>query len=121
MNRNHVIDTIEIRLEKRGLYRGSDFVQNIYNIFEALTSRHGIMILGQPTSGKTTCIRMLQDVLNALHHREWRSKLRQFQRAKARRMGIKTRVFKGQLVPKEKDANLEKAFAPDEHEKKLVL
>lgn len=78
MNRNHVIDTIEIRLEKRGLYRGSDFVQNIYNIYEALTSRHGIMVLGQPTSGKTTCIRMLQDVLNTLHYKEWHGKLRQF-------------------------------------------
>lgn len=58
-SKNHVMDMIDTRLDRRQLYRGSDFIQNIYNIYEALNSRHGIMVVGRPTSGKTTSIRML--------------------------------------------------------------
>ena len=57
--KNDVIDMIDQRLERRNFYRGEDFMQNIYNIYEALSSRHGIMVVGRPTSGKTTSIRIL--------------------------------------------------------------
>ena len=67
INNNHVMQMIEQRLEKKNLYRGGDFIQNIFNIYEAIMSRHGVMVVGAPSSGKTTSIRMLQDVLTALH------------------------------------------------------
>ena len=73
-NKNKVLEVIDQRLHKRDLYRGNDFIQNIYNIFEAVHSRHGVMIVGQPTSGKTTSIRILQDVLTTLHQKEYQQK-----------------------------------------------
>jgi len=79
---------IEQRLERRQLYRGGDFIQNIFNIYEAIISRHGIMVVGRPTSGKTTSIRMLQDTLNTLHMKEYSEKKVRFMKAKAQKMGI---------------------------------
>ena len=70
INKNAIFDMIDSRLARRNLFRGSDFVQNIHNIYEALLSRHGIMVVGQPVSGKTTSLRILQDTLNALHIKE---------------------------------------------------
>ena len=95
VNKNAVCEMIDSRLARRNLFRGSDFVQNIHNIYEALLSRHGIMVVGQPVSGKTTSLRILQDTLNALHVKESGQRTIAFQRLKAQRMGIQTRPFKG--------------------------
>ena len=83
------------------MFRGPDFQHNVFNIYEALNSRHGIMILGPPTSGKTTCIRIMQDVLTTLHQREYQAKTLTFQKQKAMKMGIPTENIKGELVPKD--------------------
>ena len=69
--KDNILETIDERLDKRNLYRGDEFIQNIFYIYEALESRHGIMIVGRPTSGKSTSIRMLQDVLHQLYLKEY--------------------------------------------------
>lgn len=85
------------------MFRGSEFQQNVFNIYEALNSRHGIMIIGPATSGKTTSIRIMQDVLTTLHQREYQAKTLTFQKQKAMKMGIPIENVKGDLVPKDAD------------------
>jgi broad-specificity NMP kinase len=96
-------------------------MQNIYNIYEALSSRHGIMIVGRPTSGKTTSIRILQDVLTQLHLKEFTQKQNMFLKTKAERMGILTKTIKDRLVPKDSDPLIEYHFTLTEEEKQLIL
>lgn len=47
-------------------------------------------------------------------------KLNLFHKQKAYRMGIQTKMFKGELVPKENDVDIELAFMLTEKERQLV-
>ena len=86
--KNNVIEMIDERLDKWNFYRGDDFIQNIYFIYEALESRHGIMVVGQPTTGKSTSISILEDVMRQLQLREFQQKRNHFLRTKAQKLGI---------------------------------
>ena len=65
--KKHIVNLIDQRLARRNLFRGPDFIQSVFTVYEALHSRHGIMVLGDPACGKTTSIRIMQEVLHALH------------------------------------------------------
>ena len=45
----------------------------------AMQSRHGIMCIGPPMSGKTTAIKLLSQALAALHAEEVQQKIMLFQ------------------------------------------
>ena len=65
--KKHIVELIDQRLARRNFFRGVDFIQSVFTLYEALHSRHGIMVLGDPACGKTTSIRIMQEVLHALH------------------------------------------------------
>jgi hypothetical protein len=92
---------------RKRFYAGAEFVQNIVNINDALHSRHGIMVVGQPISGKTASIKTIVDVLNYLHHQEFSEKYEFFMRTKAKHKNIPIKMLKGEIVPKSGDPALE--------------
>lgn len=119
--KDNILETIDERLDKRNLYRGDEFIQNIFYIYEALESRHGIMIVGRPTSGKSTSIRMLQDVLHQLYLKEYNQKSNHFLRVKAQKLGIPIKVVRERVVPKDSDPILDYHLSISEEERALIL
>ena len=52
-NTNELRSMIEVRLEAKNFHMSDESIQNVLNINAAVNSRHGIMVVGQPISGKT--------------------------------------------------------------------
>lgn len=82
-NKYKMKETIEQDLIKNDLCVHDDLVQNVLSINSAMQSRHGIMCIGPPISGKTTAIRTLITALQKLHDEEHSLKARLFQQKKA--------------------------------------
>lgn len=51
--REELINKITINLEKRNLHCTKWFIEKIIQIYEMILVRHGLMIVGEPLSGKT--------------------------------------------------------------------
>lgn len=57
---------IENKMKEKNLIVIPWFVQKIIELYEMLSLRHGIMLIGEPLSGKTTCYQLLIEVLKDL-------------------------------------------------------
>lgn len=62
--REELINKIIINLEKRNLHSTKWFIEKIIQIYEMILVRHGLMIVGEPLSGKT-CAYQVQYRLKA--------------------------------------------------------
>lgn len=51
--REELINKITINLKKRNLQCTNWFIEKIIQIYEMILVRHGLMIIGEPLSGKT--------------------------------------------------------------------
>lgn len=51
--REELINKIEINLTKKNLQNTPWFMEKIIQIYEMILVRHGLMIVGEPLSGKT--------------------------------------------------------------------
>lgn len=51
--RDELINKIKINLAKRNLQSTSWFIEKIIQVYEMILVRHGLMIVGDPLSGKT--------------------------------------------------------------------
>lgn len=51
--REELINKIKINLEKRNLQNTPWFMDKIIQVYEMILVRHGLMIVGEPLSGKT--------------------------------------------------------------------
>ena len=85
---------IEVRLEARNFYLSEETIQNVLNISEAVHSRHGIMVVGQPISGKTQSLRVFMDTMDKLHKREFNQQYVKFMLKKAERLEVEAKVIK---------------------------
>lgn len=54
---------IERKLKEKNLLAIPWFVEKVLQLYEMLSLRHGIMLIGEPMSGKTTCYQVLMEVL----------------------------------------------------------
>ena len=112
-NTNELRGMIEIRLEAKKYYMSDngETVQNVLNINDAVNSRHGIMVVGPPLSGKTQSIGTFTDTLDKLHKREFNGKYVKFMLLKAKKLGIDVKIIKKEgieeVMSKEPDLNLE--------------
>jgi hypothetical protein len=50
---NQIQDSIKSNLQSNLLHDGDEFVQGIISIYEAVYSRHGVMIVGEAMAGKS--------------------------------------------------------------------
>lgn len=61
-----VKECIEMKMSKRNLNVIPWFVQKVLQLYEMLSLRHGIILLGEPMCGKTTCYQLLMETLKDL-------------------------------------------------------
>ena len=54
------------QMEKRNLQPHPYFIMKIIQLYEMIIVRHGLMIVGLPFAGKTSCIRILAAALSQL-------------------------------------------------------
>ena len=91
------------------------------NINDALNTRHGIMVVGEPISGKTASIKLIFEVLNTLHNEEFDEKYEFFMRTKARNLSIPIKVVRGEIFPKSTDPTLESILRMTPEEKQMLI
>jgi hypothetical protein len=49
------------------MHNGEDYILEILNVYEAVMSRHGVMIVGEAMSGKSKILSTMIEVMNLLH------------------------------------------------------
>ena len=80
-------------------------IQNILNVNAAINSRHGVMVVGTPISGKTASIKTFVEVLDKLHRREFGERYISFMLRKASNLGVPVKMVKKdgheEVVPEE--------------------
>lgn len=89
---------IEDKLKEKSLLAIPWFVEKIMQLYEMLSLRHGIMLIGEPMSGKTTCYQVLMEVL------------RDMQKANTGQLGVSARVINPKSIS---IAQLFGAFHPE--------
>ena len=105
---NQIQDVAVNLLSEKCLHNGEEFIQGIIDIYEAIMSRHGVMIVGEAMSGKSKVLQIMIDVMNLMHAAEVKVKIRDFMIEKAERMGVETKKNEeGNIVPKNRDPHLE--------------
>ncbi|CAG9319005.1 unnamed protein product [Blepharisma stoltei] len=62
-------------ISEKGLCSDPRFEEKIYQIYNQVTTRHGIMLIGETMTGKTTALDVLYDALNRLKVNELSEKL----------------------------------------------
>ena len=56
-------DTVNLAIQKFNLQNVPNFRKKIFQLYEMVNCRHGLMLVGQPFSGKTMCYRVLAKAL----------------------------------------------------------
>ena len=102
------------------MYNGEEYILEILNVYEAIMSRHGVMIVGEAMVGKSKILSTMVEVMNLLHQQELREKIRDFMINKAESMGVIWRDYDGQIVPKVKDQLLENMLKLKDEELKIL-
>ena len=57
------------------MYNSEEYIQNVLNLYSAINRRHGVMVIGQPVTGKTTIIKLLLEVINEINAIELKTHL----------------------------------------------
>ncbi len=70
-------------LERKQLSPGNAFVQKTQQLFESLNVRFGVMIIGLPGVGKTTCYEVLQEAMTMLKDNPETAKDSRYQRVES--------------------------------------
>lgn len=65
-------------LEKNNLYGEEKIIQSVLNVHSGMQTRHGVMCVGPPMSGKTTAIKTLIQALELLNKEELASRCTDF-------------------------------------------
>jgi type IV secretory pathway ATPase VirB11/archaellum biosynthesis ATPase len=60
------------------MYNSEEYIQNVLNLYCAINRRHGVMVIGQPVTGKTTIIKLLLEVINEINAIELKTHLFNF-------------------------------------------
>ena len=107
-------------LAEKKMHNGEEYILEILNVYEAIMSRHGVMIVGEAMVGKSKILSTMVEVMNLLHQQELREKIRDFMINKAESMGVIWRDYDGQIVPKVKDQLLENMLKLKDEELKIL-
>lgn len=78
---HRVIDQI---IKEQKLSSNPDFAKKVYQIYETLAVRHGIMLVGESMTGKTTSLNILHEALNRLKANELAERLLIWTRSEAK-------------------------------------
>lgn len=70
-------------LAEKKMHNGEEYILEILNVYEAIMSRHGVMIVGEAMAGKSKILSTMVEVLNILHQQELKEKIRDFMINKA--------------------------------------
>ena len=65
----NMFECIEIKLKEMNLQKTEYFTTKIIQLYEMILVRHGLMVVGWPFSGKTSCIKALAGALTLLKER----------------------------------------------------
>lgn len=63
VKKSRMRERIEEKIKEKNLLIIPWMVEKVLQLFEMLSLRHGIILIGQPMSGKTTCYQLLMEVL----------------------------------------------------------
>ena len=63
---NHLMRCMKIQMDKMNLQHHPYFINKIIQLYEMILVRHGLMIVGLPFCGKTSCIKVLAASLSQL-------------------------------------------------------
>jgi dynein heavy chain len=70
MSNDTLREEIENQMKLNKLQPKPEHVQKIIQLYDSKLTRHGNMLVGESLSGKSTCWKILQKVLNVLNERE---------------------------------------------------
>jgi ABC-type cobalamin/Fe3+-siderophores transport system ATPase subunit len=62
---------IETRLSDKGLFYGELFILRVIQLYEAIQTLKGVMLVGNACSGKTTLLKITIDVAKLLNKMEY--------------------------------------------------
>lgn len=62
-------ECIQIKLKEMNLQSTEYFVTKVIQLYEMILVRHGLMVVGYPYAGKTSCITVLAGALTLLNER----------------------------------------------------
>jgi dynein heavy chain len=62
-----MLECIDSKLNEYNLQKTDYFVMKVIQLYEMILVRHGLMVVGLPFSGKSTCIKVLQGTLTLLN------------------------------------------------------
>lgn len=65
----NMYECIELKIKEMNLQKTDYFVMKIIQLYEMILVRHGLMVVGMPFSGKSSCIRVLKGALTLLNQR----------------------------------------------------
>jgi dynein heavy chain len=65
----HLMECIKNNCKKRNLQEVEYFLTKTIQLYETITVRHGLMIVGRPFSGKTSAINVLADALTEMNEK----------------------------------------------------
>lgn len=65
----NMYECIDIKLKEYNLQKTDYFIMKVIQLYEMILVRHGLMVVGLPFSGKSTCIKVLQGALTLLNER----------------------------------------------------
>jgi len=65
-----LLEQIEESIDDMRLQKNQAFILKVIQLFETFNVRFGVMLVGQTTSGKTTCYHILEHVMKSLRRKE---------------------------------------------------
>lgn len=111
---NTLKNLIESVLTDKGCQVSNEIVSRVMHLYQTITMRHGVMIVGSTLSGKTTAISTLEETLRRSRENEIQEKTVMYKHQKAKLMGKKYGKKLKNMKPGDESALDEIKLTPDD-------
>ena len=105
---------VEEVLDDKSMSKHEQYVERIMHLYESVTMRNGVMVVGNTMTCKTQSIAILQEALNRARDTEIEENLKEYKDMKARRLGLKANAEAEDDDVSQASGNSEVDLTPEE-------